>query len=356
MANRLKLVLLLVLSTGVAAAQTLPVWTEQYPPYSPPPRSFAGVAYDSAAGQLVLFGGLDGNNTPLGDTWIWNGTTWTEKFPSLSPPPRSSPLMAYDAAQGQVVLFGGTEDTPKGNVSTNDTWVWNGSNWTEKFPPVSPPALAFSAMAYDAAQNQIVLFGGSSSHTATCMNFVNQTWVWNGDTWTEKFPATPPPARGGHGLAYDSAHQQVVLFGGMPSQCSTDSFAEPVVYNDTWVWNGAYWTQKFPADTPPMREGPGMAFDPAENEIVLFGGDDGDGKLLGDTWVWNGDNWIETYPAISPPPRSFPAMAYDATMVQTVLFGGSGLADTWHWGVPISQAPVIRSVPHAGFGGSTVHR
>lgn len=345
--NRLQRALLIVLLTGTSVAQTIPTWTEQFPPYGPLPRSFAGIAYDATHEEVVLFGGLDSNSTPLGDTWVWNGKAWTEKFPRLSPPPRKSPLMAYDAAQGEVVLFGGTEFLPKGNVNANDTWVWNGSNWTEKFPAVSPAALESSAMVYDSTHHEIVLFGGSSSHTATCVTFVNQTWIWNGATWTEKYPATPPAARGGHGLAYDAARGQVVLFGGMPSQCLTDSFALPTVDNDTWVWNGTYWTQKFPANRPSMRQGPGMVYDSAESQIVLFGGDDGSGKLFGDTWVWNGENWIERFPAPTPSPRSFPAMVYDAAQAQILLFGGSDLGDTWTWGAPNSSARIIQRVASA---------
>lgn len=338
----IKLALLLVLAKSIASAGSVPIWTELYPPYTPPPRTFSGVAYDAAHGEIVLFGGLDRSNNALGDTWIWNGTAWIEKFPARSPSPRTSPLMAYDAAQGQVVLFGGTEVLPKGNVSVNDTWVWNGSNWTQKFPSLSPPAVESGAMVYDSTQSQIVLFGGSSSHTSTCVTFMNQTWVWNGATWTEKFPATPPPARGGHGLVYDSAHRQVVLFGGMPSQCMTNSFAPPTVDGDTWVWDGSNWTRKYPANSPPAREGPGIVYDSAENQIVLFGGDDGNGNLFGDTWVWNGDNWIQQFPAVSPPARSFPAMVYDAADSQTFLFGGSGLVDTWVWGVPAPRQHVLR--------------
>ena len=46
------------------------------------------MAYDSAHGQVVLFGGQDANLNALNDTWVWDGTNWTQKFPQTIPPAR----------------------------------------------------------------------------------------------------------------------------------------------------------------------------------------------------------------------------------------------------------------------------
>jgi hypothetical protein len=45
--------------------------------------------------------------TLLNDTWVWDGTNWVQKFPGHCPSARYHHAMAYDAARGQVVLFGG---------------------------------------------------------------------------------------------------------------------------------------------------------------------------------------------------------------------------------------------------------
>ena len=39
--------------------------------------------------------------------------------------------MAYDAATGTVVLFGGRASD---GLVFNDTWVWDGATWTKQFP------------------------------------------------------------------------------------------------------------------------------------------------------------------------------------------------------------------------------
>ncbi len=104
---------------------------------------------------------------------------WTQQSLATSPGARWQSTMAYDAAQGQVVLFGGFNETEIG-----DTWLWNGTTWTQQNPQTSPPARSQSAMAYDAAQSNVVLFGGYLSNTSPFRS--NDTWVWNGTTWTQQ--------------------------------------------------------------------------------------------------------------------------------------------------------------------------
>ena len=67
-----------------------------------------GMAYDAARGEVVLFGGR--RLRLLDDTWTWDGTDWTERSPRhRSPSARDSMGMAYDAARGEVVMFGGSD-------------------------------------------------------------------------------------------------------------------------------------------------------------------------------------------------------------------------------------------------------
>ena len=40
-------------------------------------------------GKVVLFGGSpSGQGDVVGDTWVWDGTQWTEEHPAHSPPAR----------------------------------------------------------------------------------------------------------------------------------------------------------------------------------------------------------------------------------------------------------------------------
>ena len=87
------------------------------PAASPPARRGHAMAYDAIRQQTVLFGGLDQTGQPdaLGDTWIWNGTSWSEDRGN-GPPDRYGHAMAYDIARNEIVVFGGTNGSPTYNT------------------------------------------------------------------------------------------------------------------------------------------------------------------------------------------------------------------------------------------------
>jgi hypothetical protein len=174
--------------------------------------------------------------------------------------------MAYDAENVNVVLFGGVVE---GNSVLGDTWTWNGKTrtWTQHIPAASPSAHRAS-IAYDDAHETVVLYGGDNVTSA-----FGDTWVWNGTNWYQRRPPASPPARGSAALAYD--RDSIVLFGG------TDGI---VGYSDTWTWDGATWTQVNSATVPPDRYSFGMDYDPLSHGVVIFGGFSFCCGIQGDTW------------------------------------------------------------------------
>jgi PKD repeat protein len=276
-------------------------WIQRLPPVSPSARDGHAMAYDSARGVVVLFGGYSHN-----DTWEWDGTNWTQMSPAVNPPARYDHAMAYDSARGVVVLFGGYDASGR----RNDTWEWDGTNWTQRSPAVSPSARYGHAMAYDSARGVVVLFGGY---------YRNDTWEWDGTTWTQKSPPVSPSKRGGHAMAYDSARGVVVLFGGY-CYIVPDYYAR----DDTWEWNGTTWTGRSLAVRPSRRSGHAMAYDSARSVVVLFGGYyyGGGAHYYNDTYEWDGTNWTQRLLPVTPSARYGHAMAFDSAHGVVVLFGG----------------------------------
>jgi uncharacterized repeat protein (TIGR01451 family) len=248
-------------------------WTQKFPVTSPSLQFGTAMAYDAAHGVVVLFGGF--GDAPIDSaTWSWDGTNWTQRFPINSPPGRYDHAIEYDPARGQVVLFGGTILSPQTISFANDTWVWDGTNWTEELPLNIPPGKAGHSMTYDSAQGQIVVSGGANSNPF-------ETWLWDGTNWSQKFTVNNPPARFFHTTGFDAAHGRVVLFGG------TSIFSS--LLGDTWTWDGTNWTQESSGSSPPPRTRQAMAYDAARGQIVLFGGFStafSSVPDLNDTWVW----------------------------------------------------------------------
>jgi len=270
------------------------------------------MVYDTATQSIVLFGGnVNNGSTAYGDTWIFTRTAgWSQLFPATSPSPRSGSGFAYDPLTKTVVLFAGFAGD---GSALDDTWTWDGTTWTQQFPPVSPPARGFNTdqMAFDNATGTAVLFGGYTPD-----GFLGDTWVWNGvaKTWTQQFPATSPSPRE-TSLAYDQATRQVILFGG-GNEGGT-------FLDDTWTWDGITWTQRFPASSPSPRANQSIAYDANPGEIVLFGGySNVGGEALNDTWTWNGTTWSQLQTSFTPKGRYGSAMYYDPYFDGLVLFGG----------------------------------
>ena len=116
--------------------------------------------------------------------------------------------MASDSAGAKVVLFGGFE----GGTPVNDTWAWDGISWTNVTPAdpnSSPSPRGYQSMIYDTVRGQILLFGGNANGP-----LLNDTWAWNGSAWVPVATSNPPPARYLDMTAYDIGHTQLLLFGG----------------------------------------------------------------------------------------------------------------------------------------------
>jgi len=226
------------------------IWTQLSPTSSPSPRAGASMVYDAADGYVLLFGGVDGNNTaPLGDTWEFHAGAWTQLFPSSSPSSHFFASMVYDEADQYVLLFGGNFQS--------DTWEFHAGTWTQLSPSSHPSPRLLPSTAYDAGDGYVVLFGGSDITSPTTS--LGDTWKFQSSVWTLLSPTSSPSPRAGASMVYDSADGYVLLFGGS-------------LQGDTWEFHAGAWTQPSPPTSPSSRAVASMAYNDADRQAVLFGG------------------------------------------------------------------------------------
>jgi hypothetical protein len=323
----------LFVTIAIAGAETVAAqtWTLQTPPPYPTTlsRRTGGIAWHPAAGGVVMYGGLQSGPTlVLNDTWLWNGIAWTQLTPVTTPPPRWGHRMVYDSRRGRIVTFGGR--SPTTTATANDTWEFDGQDWQRVFPTTSPTARAFYSMAYDERRGQVVMYGVQSGSTVAGGN---QTWLYNGTTWTQATPATVPPGLETPAMAYDKGRGVVVMFGGFNgTPPGTD-------YRTTYEWDGGNWTLKPTANAPLTGYRTGMVYDEARGRMVLYGGFAG-AVVQQKTWEYDGNDWTQVG-AGGPGRITEGYMAYVPTTGQTVYFGGSGPAvagtvnnETWTYSGP----------------------
>jgi len=276
------------------------------------------------------------------DTWEFDGSSWSLVTTANPPPARFWHSMIYDSNRQRIVLFGGGD--PDNAIYLNDTWDYDGSDWTPVTTPVSPPPPdVLAAMAYDAGRGQTVLtFEDGSLHLAT--------WEYDGSTWTEVDTPTSPLGRWGHSMVYDSFNQHVMLFGGY-----SPHYASGSSLNDTWKYDGNDWTRIATPHTPTPGDQQAMSPGTIDGRIVLLN--------WGETWVYRHTAICEPFLGLSCPPDPDPQSFIDGLDVQ--VNGGVGAPEpcepvariSWDWGdesITDSSFPAFHTYPERDYFTITV--
>jgi hypothetical protein len=285
-------------------------WT-QLPSAVTPAREDHAMVYDAAHNRTILFGGRDGAGQPLGDTWLWNsGAGWINVTATAQgPSARYGHAMAYDPVRGVVILVGGRTSS----TSLNDVWEWDGAQerWRQANPtgPVPSPRAFAALSAFDSATGGVLLFGGTTDGTA----LLNDSWIWNGSQWTQALASAPAPApRQMTALVYSPSSRRLMLYGGRdgrgrspdlffatvggappapaPLDMNNDGFADLIWRNSTtganvvWYLNGTSLVAQahLPTEPDPAWQSVGTADINQDGHLDLLWRN----RVTGDNVVW----------------------------------------------------------------------
>ncbi|MCI4369687.1 MAG: hypothetical protein L3K09_09035, partial [Thermoplasmata archaeon] len=257
---------------------------------------------------------------------------WTLVSSSSGPSSRYGAMMSYDAKGKYIVLFGGYSYTG-GYGYLNDTWTYSAGNWVNITDTlaVSPEPRYLGAMAYDVKDGYVLLYGGYGVSVVggnTYWGYFGNTWAFSNGTWTNLTASVSgaPGGMYGNAMAYDAADGYMVLFGGCgPSGC-------PGAW--TWKYSAKTWTSLSPSTHPGARYFSVMTYDPVHSDVLLFGG--GASLSEQDTWTFSGGNWtnVSGSLAVHPQFRMYSDLAYDVLDGYAVLYGGYGygyIGSTYIW-------------------------
>jgi cysteine-rich repeat protein len=246
--------------------------------------------------------GLSGDG--CSSTCTTESITWTNLTPNPVPA-RWEHAMAYDSVRNRLVVFGGL--TGVAGTPSNETWEWDGTTWTQRLTLVTPAARNGHAMVFDAARQRVVMFGGDGG-----AGYLNDTWEWDGTTWTQRSPTTSPPPTAHHYMAYDAMRAVTVM-------CSSS----------TWEWDGTAWTQVAPSVpfVPTFSGHTDLAYAGAAGVMLL-----GDGT----NWLWNGTTWTSASFTADVPWTSLPVFAtYDELRDRVIAVGyqqsPADRSSVWEW-------------------------
>jgi hypothetical protein len=248
---------------------------------------------------------------------------WSLASPPTSPGNLVGHAMAADGG-GDLLLFGGAATL----APNNQTWRYDGATWTQALPANAPTARTLASLVHDPVRGRFVLYGGWTS-ALSIGTASNQTWEFDGTAWTQATPPTSPPGLWKHGACFDLVRNRVVVYGG-----ARNGF--PIAESATWEYDGATWAQVATATNPGPRERPAMCFAAALGRTVLFGGIDPQTGGTDATWLYDGVAWqVLAIAGPRPTPRAGARLVYDGVRQVCVLVGGQDpvtgapCADTW---------------------------
>ena len=275
----------------------------------------------SQTGELLLFGGREANVSGgpfFSDSWRWNGFFWRPLGVPGGPSARESAIACYDPLRDEVVLTSGWN----GGIYLQDTWVFDGAQW-QKEPSGAPhpPGRDWSAMAFDPNSRTCILFGGHIWQNVVAGNGQeDDTWSWDGNQWTQLAPANSPPARSMHTMAWDGNLGMLIVIGGNHTLANGA---------DMWGWTGSDWVD-LTATTPTLPTATvwaSMEWDATRGVLVYHGGTPGTGSTpaSNETWEWNGVTWYLA--STAGPARCASPIVYNPVLLRTEQFGGALLAN-----------------------------
>lgn len=296
-------------------------------------RNAHAMAYHSKESRVYLFGGADEKEV-LSDLWILEGSHWRKVVSDCEPGPRTFASMVYDSENDRLLLFGGSRvlfgGQPDSQSLLNDTWEFSDSEWRKIASKSFPPTRAEAAMAYDEARKRVVLFGGYRIQDGN-YSFLGDTWEFYDNEWhfvTENGPSK----RHGAAMAYDAENRTILLFGGgtVDHQYGENS-------GETWRWCGEKWS-KLEIEQPPGVFNASMVYNKERNELFRFGGWNGRSRI-NELWLFCNLTWNKVDVDNGPLARNHSAIAYDEFNKRIILFGGHDgenvFGDLWQFKYPI---------------------
>ena len=255
------------------------------------------------------------------ELWQWNNNDW-ELVSDSGPEVRNSFSYAYDDKRNVLVLFGGTNVIDRNRKYYDDTWEWNGKSWTKIETPVNCGMRYSAKMIYDPVRSACILFGGENEKG----DQLNDTWAYKGKEWKKIF-TDGPSARFPGAMVYFPVNKKIYLYGGHAPRSTTGRNT-----GDTWELGEVGWKEIKSSTSPGIRAETEIIFNSKARSLWLIGGVDSK-KFLEEIWEFDGNQWkqldIKGFPS-----RTFHGLSYspDGTILAyggVNVGGGPRLKDTW---------------------------
>jgi len=288
----------------------------------PVPRVQHAMEFDHNLQQVVAFGGNSYGSTFYSDLIAFDGTIWAN-MDVAEPLRRSDAGLSFDVARSKLVMTSGYVG---GGASLSDAWEFDGIRWIPVSGP-SPSARFGSGFAYSAQLGGAVMFGGQIGFAQPYSPRSNELWLQSPHGWG-RLNSFGPPKRVYPSLG-SLANGDLVMFGGLGEFDDGQS--------DLFRFSNGQWSLLTPSGSPTARWGATSCVFTSTDKFVVFGGQF-NGSLVSNTLsvidLDDPQQWQHHSGSGGPSARDYAMMAYDPVNDEAILFGGraSGgwaLDDVW---------------------------
>ena len=276
-----------------------------------------GMVFDSARNKVVAYGADFGPRI-----YEYNGSAWTRLDLPYEVPGQYSPAMAYDAARQKTLIYGGLLADDLLATPTNALRTWDGTTLAD-IPPTPapgswPPATASARRraAYDPIrQRTIFVISPVSGPT--------HIWEWTGSAW-EQGPQVPDSFTV-DGVAFDTLQGRLFMAGYNTATIDEAAMAYlpgPTAAQGTVV--------------PLAIQGQGFsgfvayayAYDSLHHRVFRVGGQAyGQPVAYNTVHVWDpaASTWVRTFASSAGDllNRAGPHAAFDSVRGRVVVYGGT---------------------------------
>ncbi|HVN80875.1 MAG TPA: kelch repeat-containing protein [Terriglobia bacterium] len=251
---------------------------------------------------------------------------------------------SWDEAWSRKLPLAYSPRTYAGKTTGSERTVLRGATDEIEGAPRPDLNIVFDQVIYHPPSQSLVYFTGGLTAAYHIKN----------RRWSDLDPRHSPPPVVGGSLAYDSLHDEIVLFGG-------GHVAEPgpngklVGFTGTWVFRfqDQDWHRQETSVQPSPRMNTRMVCDTRNQVLVLFGGD-GQSNYLADTWLYDLKSrlWRVSTASSGPEARAGHFTVYDPETGWVIVGGGYNrrdLTDMWAYDAAKDRWQRLKGETPVGF-------
>ncbi len=299
---------------------------------APGPTYGGSIAFDPALNTTILL--TYNSSFSTGWEYDYRNYNWTNPTKAVA---QQSAGLGYDPSDNELIAFGGGAPIPHETgltIPTNATWARTASGWTNLTSGLgrSPPPTDQPILTSDPGANGVLLIDPVGPVNAS------QTWLFSNGSWTNltSSAGTPPPGPAGADsvLAYDPALNAVVFFGGsLPGP----GYANAT--NQTWEFSDGQWTRNLTSGPPiPTGTVQVMAYDNLTGELIdliappyLYAAN---GTVSYLQWDFGPAGWVNATASLpaTPDVGYDPLAVWDGADNDLLYLSGGYDAQTWIFG------------------------